>query len=70
MRKEHTMTKPDQEIEANLHATNVVMHKDSVWNQQWESFKNSKVGEREIIFSVYSVCYVNPNQGKRLKFGK
>ncbi|XP_039256978.1 mitochondrial import inner membrane translocase subunit TIM44-like [Styela clava] len=35
-----------EEIEANEDATGVVMHKDSVWNQQWENFKNSKVGER------------------------
>ena len=40
--------KPD-EIEANEDATGVVMHKDSVWNQQWENFKNSKVGESNLI---------------------
>lgn len=44
MRKDQ-MEMSDREVEANTDATNVVMHKDSVWNQQWETFKNSKVGE-------------------------
>lgn len=36
----------EREIVADETTTNMVMHKDSVWNQQWESFKNSKVGEK------------------------
>jgi len=35
-------------IEANTSATNLVMHKDSMWNHQWESFKNSRMGERKL----------------------
>ncbi|CAK8678230.1 unnamed protein product [Clavelina lepadiformis] len=46
MRKEKLDPVAERTIEANTDATNLVMHKDSVWNQQWESFKNSKVGER------------------------
>nr|CAB3266964.1 mitochondrial import inner membrane translocase subunit TIM44 [Phallusia mammillata] len=45
-RNDNPFGEVEREFEANTDATNVVMHKDSVWNQQWESFKNSKVGER------------------------
>ena len=47
MRKEPLDSEAEKIIEANTEATNLVMHKDSVWNQQWETFKNSKVGESE-----------------------
>lgn len=40
----------EREIVADDTTTNMVMHKDSVWNQQWESFKNSKVGEKNIKY--------------------
>uniref|UniRef100_H2Z0R5 Mitochondrial import inner membrane translocase subunit TIM44 n=1 Tax=Ciona savignyi TaxID=51511 RepID=H2Z0R5_CIOSA len=45
MRKQEFSVDSEREFQANTEATNVVMHKDSVWNQQWESFKTSKVGE-------------------------
>ena len=48
MRKEPLDAEAEKIIEANTDATHIVMHKDSVWNQQWESFKNSRVGEREL----------------------
>ena len=35
----------EKEFEADTETTNVVMHKDSMWNKQWETFKNSSVGE-------------------------
>lgn len=35
-----------KEFEADTETTNVVMHKDSVWSKQWDTFKNSPVGER------------------------
>lgn len=47
-RKDNPFGEVEREIEANTDATNIVMHKDSVWNQQWESFKNSKVGESKL----------------------
>lgn len=45
MRDDFPSKKNAEDIVANEEATGVVMHKDSVWNQQWENFKNSKVGE-------------------------
>ena len=45
LRKEPLDAEAEKIIEANTDVTNLVMHKDSVWNQQWETFKNSKVGE-------------------------
>ena len=47
LRKEPLDAEAEKIIEANTSATNLVMHKDSVWNQQWESFKNSRMGERK-----------------------
>ena len=46
MRKEPLDPEAEKIIEANTEATTLIMHKDSKWNKQWESFKNSKVGER------------------------
>ncbi|XP_078488635.1 mitochondrial import inner membrane translocase subunit TIM44 [Ciona intestinalis] len=45
MRKQEISIDPDREYQPNTEATNIVMHKDTMWNQQWESFKSSKVGE-------------------------
>ena len=55
----------EKTFEADTDTTNVVMHKDSVWNQQWETFKTSPIGESKFLFlmlqvsSVHSQCKDN-----------
>lgn len=48
MRNDQDTNTPADEIQPDEESTGVVMHKDSVWNQQWENFKNSKVGESKL----------------------
>ena len=45
MRKPVVEGEEEKEVEIDTETTNVVMHKDSVWNKQWENIKNSPVGE-------------------------
>jgi len=46
MRKIEVEEGEEKTFEADTDTTNVVMHKDSVWNQQWETFKTSPIGEK------------------------
>ena len=48
MRKPIVEGEEEKEVEIDTETTNVVMHKDSVWNKQWENIKNSPVGESRL----------------------